>query len=173
MKILAEISEATLGIGETEKLNTNYELRKNPRAILRDKNGNIALQHIQRDKFHKLPGGGMEQGESLEEAVRREVKEEVGCDCKISTLLGMSIEYRNKYNLLQISYAFVVDVVGEIGEPELDSFEIEEGLTNIWIPATEALEKMKSEALETSEKYETNFILKREISFLDEYLKKV
>jgi 8-oxo-dGTP diphosphatase len=170
MKILAEISEATLGIGDLEKLNSNYELRKNPRAILRDKNGNIALQNIQRDNFHKLPGGGMEEGESLEDAVQREIKEEVGCDCTVSTLLGMTIEYRNKYNLLQVSYAFVADVVGEIGEPQLDSFEIAEGLTNIWMSPTEALEKMKADIPET---YEANFILKREISFLDEYLKKV
>ena len=173
MKLLAEISEKSLGIGEPEKLNTNYELRKNPRAILRDKDGNIAIQNIQRDEFHKLPGGGMDTGESLEEAVAREVKEEVGCNCKVGTLLGMTIEYRNKYNLLQVSYAFIADVVGEIGEPELEQAEIDEGLVNIWLPATEALEKIRLEATQKHEKYEVNFILKREINFLEEYLRAV
>jgi ADP-ribose pyrophosphatase YjhB (NUDIX family) len=170
MKILAEISEASLGKGEPEILGGSYELRKSARAILRDKNGNINLQHIKRDSFHKLPGGGLETGESKEEALRREIIEEAGCDCIISDLIGVVIEYRNKYNLIQISYAYVADVVGEIGEPQFEQAEIDEQLTNYWVSPEEALAKMKSDA---PEKYEGNFILKREISFLEEYLKMV
>ncbi len=170
MKILAEISEASLGKGEPEILGNNYELRKSARAILRDKNGNINLQHIKRDSFHKLPGGGLETGESIEEALRREIVEEAGCDCTISELIGVVIEYRNKYNLIQISYAYIADVVGEIGEPQFEQAEIDEQLTNYWVSPEEALAKMRSDA---PEKYEGHFILKREISFLEEYLKMV
>ena len=168
MKILAEISEATLGIGEAEKLNTNYELRKSARVILRNEAGNIALQHIKRDGFHKLPGGGVDPGESLAEALVREVREEVGCACEVDELIGMVIEYRNKYNLIQISYTFTAEVVGEIGEPELEQAEIDEGLMHEWVPAEEALAKMKADR---PEKYEGHFILKREIAFLEEYLR--
>ncbi len=170
MKILAEISEATLGIGASETLGSNYELRKSARAILRDKDGNINIQHIKRDSFHKLPGGGLETGESVEEALRRELIEEAGCDCKIGELIGVVIEYRNKYNLIQISYAYIADVVGEIGEPQFEQAEIDEQLTNYWMSPEEALAKMKSD---TPEKYEGDFILKREISFLEEYLRMV
>ncbi|MBP9837017.1 MAG: NUDIX domain-containing protein [Candidatus Pacebacteria bacterium] len=170
MKILAEISEASLGKGEPEILGSDYELRKSARAILRDKNGNINLQHIKRDSFHKLPGGGLETGESIEEALRREIVEEAGCDCIVGDLIGVVIEYRNKYNLIQISYAYVADMVGEIGEPQFEQAEIDEQLTNYWMSPKEALEKMKSDK---PEKYEGDFILKREISFLEEYLKTV
>ncbi len=170
MKILTEISEATLGRGEVEKLGSNYELRKSARVILQDETGNIALQHIRRDHFHKLPGGGVETGEILEEALKREALEEVGCDCKIGELIGVVIEYRNKYNLIQISYAYTAKVVGEIGEPELEQAEIDEQLVHLWVPAEEALTQMKSD---TPEKYEAHFILKREISFLEEYLRMV
>jgi len=168
MKLLTEISEATLGVGEVETLDGNYRLRKSARAVLRNKEGNIAVQYLQNYNFHKLPGGGVDTGETLEKAVTREVKEEVGCNCVVGTLLGTTIEYRNKYNLLHISYAYAADVVGEIGEPELEEGEIEEGQITLWIPATEALEKMKTDV---PKKYEGNFILKREISFLEEYLK--
>ncbi len=170
MKILAEISEASLGKGESEILGGNYELRKSARAILRDKNGNINLQHIKRDNFHKLPGGGVETSENLNEALKRELVEEAGCDCIIGEQIGVVIEYRNKYNLIQISYAYVADVVGEIGEPQFEQAEIDEQLTNYWVSPEEALAKMKSDA---PEKYEGHFILKREISFLEEYLKMV
>ncbi len=168
MKLLNEISDASLGRGEPETLGSNYELRKSARAILRKKDGNINLQHIKRDSFHKLPGGGLETGESIEEALRRELIEEAGCDCKIGELIGVVIEYRNKYNLIQISYAYIADVVGEIGEPQFEQAEIDEQLTNLWVSPEEALTKMKSD---TPEKYEGHFILQREISFLEEYLR--
>ena len=83
-----------------------FQIRKSARVILRNEAGNIALQHIKRDGFHKLPGGGVDPGESLAEALVREVREEVGCACEVDELIGMVIEYRNKYNLIQISYTF-------------------------------------------------------------------
>ena len=168
MKLLKEISEFTLGIGDAEKLNSNYELRKSARAILRNKDGDIAIQYLQNYTFHKLPGGGVEIGEDLKEAVIREVEEEVGCKCEISDTLGMVIEYRNKYNLLHISYAFVAEIIGEVGTPKLEKGEIEEGQITIWMPAEEALKKME---IDQPKKYEGFFILEREKSFLKEYLK--
>lgn len=168
MKLLNEISEATLGIGHAENLGSNYELRKSARAILRNKDGYINLQHIKRDSFHKLPGSGLETGESIEEALRRELLEEAGCECIIGDLIGIVIEYRNKYNLIQISYAYIADVVGEIGEPKFEQAEIDEQLTNLWVSPEKALAQMKSD---TPEKYKGHFILQREISFLEEYLK--
>lgn len=169
MKILAEISEASLGLGEAEKLGEHYELRKSARAILLNEQGKMATQYLQTYTFHKLPGGGVEPGESLEEAVLREVKEEVGCDAKINDLLGVVIEYRTgKYNMIQISYAFSATVVGEVGTPHLEEGEKEEGQITLWLPPAMVLEKMKTDQ---AKKHEGHFILKREMAFLEEYLR--
>ncbi len=167
MKLLTEISEKSLGIGEAEKLNSKYKLGKNVRTILKDQDGNIALQHISNHHYHKLPGGSVDEGEDLEEALKREVREEVGCDCRPEKLLGMIIEYRNQYELIQISYCFTATLIGEIGEPELEQAEIDEGLVNIWLPAKEALEKIKAGS---PSDYKSHFILQREITYLEEYL---
>jgi len=168
MKILNEISEKTLGIGELgEELGNDYRLRKSARAVLINSEGKMAAQYLSTYTYHKLPGGGVDPGETAEEALKREVLEEVGCDCEIIEPIGVTIEYRNKYNMIHISYAFSAKVVGEIGEPALEDGEIEEGQSTLWLPPSEVLASMETD---TPGKFEGHFILEREKSFLKEYL---
>lgn len=169
MKLLKEISEGTLGLSnEFEQLGDTYELRKSARGIVLNENGEMATQYLNTYNYHKLPGGGVDRGETVEEALKREVKEEVGCDCEIIKFLGITIEYRNKYKLLHISYGFVAKVVGDIGVPTLEKGEIEEGQETLWLPPEEVLEKMKSD---DPGKFQGHFVLEREKTFLEEFLK--
>ncbi|WP_185806933.1 NUDIX domain-containing protein [Bacillus salinus] len=56
-------------------------------AILKD-NCILMVKEIYNDKtFWTLPGGGLEEGESYEEAVIREVKEEVNLDVEVVRFL--------------------------------------------------------------------------------------
>ena len=169
MKLLAEISEGTLGIddGRFEQLHTTYELRKNARGIILNDAGELATQYLAKSGYHKLPGGGVEQGEEIEDALKREVLEEVGCDCTIMAPVGLTIEYRNFEKLLLISYCFAARVVGEVGEATPELGEQEEGLTTLWLTPEEALARMKAD---TAEEKKGPFILAREIAFLEAYL---
>lgn len=168
MKLLAEISEGSLGLStEFEQLGSQYQLRKSARAILLNETGLMATQYLSTYTYHKLPGGGVDAGESVELALQREVLEEVGCECEVVRPVGMTIEYRNKYQLLHLSYCYVAKVIGEIGESALEEGEVEEGQETIWLPPEEVLEKMKTD---NPGKFEGYFILKREMSFLKEYL---
>ena len=50
------------------------------------KDGRIAMMHSCRYDYYKLPGGGIEPGESLEETLVREVQEESGLVVKKDTI---------------------------------------------------------------------------------------
>ncbi len=44
------------------------------------------------EKYFAIPGGGVEEGESLKDAVHREIKEELGIDSSSLELIGVSDE---------------------------------------------------------------------------------
>lgn len=168
MKLLAEISDNTVGIGPIESLKAQYELRKSARVILSNEAGEIAVQHLQNYNFYKLPGGGVDAGETIEEAAKREVHEEVGCDCEIIRPLGVVIEYREKYKLLHINYCFEAKVVGPITAPAFEEAEIKAGQANIWVAPEKVLELVKNGERTN---YESHFNIPREVAFLEEYLR--
>lgn len=169
MRLLAEISDGSLGLSnEYEQLGVQYQLRKSARAIVLNSAGEMATQYLATYTYHKLPGGGVDAGETIEAALKREVQEEVGCSCEIVRPVGITIEYRNKYQLLHLSYCYVAHMTGELGEPALEAGEAEEGQETLWLPPTVVLEKMQSDV---PGKYEGHFILQREIAFLEAYLR--
>ena len=47
------------------------------RAVVFDAHNNVALLHATNKGYHKLPGGGVEAGESVEEVLAREMAEEM------------------------------------------------------------------------------------------------
>jgi ADP-ribose pyrophosphatase YjhB (NUDIX family) len=167
MKLLVEISDASLGLSVFEPLGKNYELRKSARAILKKPDGTIAIQHLKNHHLHKLPGGGVEASETLQGALLREIKEEVGCHAAITGEVGVVIEYRKEQKLLHISYCYVADIVGAIEEPALELAEIAEGMSTVWMTPEEAVAQMNADMPNT---YQGPFITKRELAFLDEYM---
>ncbi len=169
LPLLVEVTVVTAGVGEQPMDVTAgpCDVRHSARAVLVNTDGLIAVQYLARDSFYKLPGGGVEAGEGVIEALHREVREEVGADCEVLSTLGMIIEYRDKYRLCQISYAFRANVVGEVGEAMYEPGEIASGQETMWLSPEEALHRIVA-ATPTS--YEGHFIKLREAAFLGAYL---
>ena len=166
MKLLKEISEKDLGISDREILQENYKLRKSARAVLINNKGEVSIQHVGKWDYYKLPGGGVEIGETEKEALKREIIEEVGCDINIEQELGVIIEYQNTYDLLHISYGYLCKVKGDIGKPKYEQGEIDDEFKPIWKPLNEALQFM--EDYYPDEPYQARFIVTREKTFLEE-----
>ncbi len=51
--------------------------------------GRVLLAHRRDIDWWNLPGGGMEAGETVDEALRREVREETGLEVEIERLVGV------------------------------------------------------------------------------------
>ena len=55
-----------------------YRVRKAARAVVINDRDEIALLFVANGNYHKLPGGGIENNETIYDALKREVEEEVG-----------------------------------------------------------------------------------------------
>ncbi len=98
---------------------------------------------VQRD--YKFPGGGREEGETLEHALCRELREECGAqvDC-IESAFGRVIEYdlpiEQAYDLFRMtSYYYLCRIQPQLGKPHLDAYEAALGFRPVWVDVDEAI----------------------------------
>jgi ADP-ribose pyrophosphatase YjhB (NUDIX family) len=82
----------------------------------------IVKQRLSDDRSWSLPGGRVEQGETLEEAILREIKEETGLDANIIKLLYVCDKLEAVPSLIHIT--FLLEKIG--GEIRLPTNEFDQ-----------------------------------------------
>jgi 8-oxo-dGTP diphosphatase len=166
---ICDINDKTFTSQYTSDDINDYHVRKAARGILL-KNGKLAWLSVSTKGYHKLPGGGIEKGETNESAFKREILEETGCECEIIDDGAVTIEYRDQFKLVQISYIFIAVAVGASGEQKLEQGEIDEGHAMEWYTLKET-ENLLQEDNPTE--YEGRFIQLRDKSIFEFYKKKI
>jgi len=165
-KLICEIGNFANDSTDNSLSSNCYHIRKAVRAVLKDDNNNIALLNVVKDKYFKLPGGGIEKGESIHKALERELLEETGVKAKILAKIGIVIEYREGDNydhgLIQISYCFDASVVKEVSKPTYTASENDSQMSLIWVPIKKAYNLIKSSRTKGGQ----NFIIKRDLAIL-------
>ena len=90
--------------------------------VLMEKDGRVVLVWHTYEELWYFPGGGVDREEMLEEALRREVKEELGAELGPLRLLGAYTnfrEYKSDHTLIFVCRDFTL--TGETGR-EIDRF---------------------------------------------------
>ncbi len=137
------------------------------RAVLLDDKGGVFLINVSMHGYYKLPGGGVHEGESLVEALERELLEEVGCRAEVISELGSITEYRSYVDggMKQISYCYIARQEGEQIGSSLEEDELAAGMVEIRASSIEdALTLLKAGQ---PDNLEGKFIQKRGIVFLE------
>jgi 8-oxo-dGTP diphosphatase len=165
MKLLKEIYDKDFLTGGKNRLNICYSLRKAARAVIMDKNNQVPLLFASRNNYHKLPGGGIKDNETVSEALRREILEEVGVTIKSVKDIGVIIEYRDEIKLLQISYCYFARINKLIKKPSFTKKELSEGFELKWMSFDKAIKAIKKDK---PSNYTGRFIQKRDLLILSE-----
>lgn len=140
-----------------------YHVRKAARAVVINDRDEIALLFVANGNYHKLPGGGIENNETIYDALKREVEEEVGTMIEDIEELGMTLEYRGEVGHLQISYGYKAKATGELKDPSYTEAEINDGFVLRWVPMHIALEILKQDQ---PTNYIGKFIQNRDLELL-------
>ncbi len=160
MQILKEIRDK-----EPKEEGLCTETREAARAVAFDEDGRIPILFVGKHGYHKLPGGGIEAGEDVLQALAREMKEETGCGIEVTGEIGTIVEYRTEWHIKQTSHCYLGKITSK-GETALDDGEKENDFKLVWMTLDEAIEALEKDQPDSY--YDGGFIRERDLIVLKE-----
>ena len=110
------------------------------------RSGRVAMIRSRRDGYYKFPGGGIEPGETQEEAMIREVREEAGLIVRLDTVREYGMVHRIQRNpgnpeeiFVQDNYYYLCEAEEEILPPQMEDYEAAAGFEPVFVEAREAI----------------------------------
>ena len=141
------------------------------RAVIIDSKNNTAVLSVNsEDKYYKIPGGTIEEGEEINQALEREMIEEAGCKVKILKKIGEHQFYVKEKDRNYHSVCFLAELNGDKGEPQFDDWEKTRGFQLEWLNIEDAIKKFENSHPENE--YE-KIIQDRDLNFLREANKQI
>ena len=110
------------------------------------KNGLVAMVHSRKYDYYKFPGGGIEHGESKEQAMIRETREEAGLVVIPASVREYGYVHRIQKSdqpgeayFLQDNFYYLCEVEEGSDTQKLDGYEAEEGFTLEYVDPERAI----------------------------------
>ena len=138
------------------------------RAVVKNQNGLHAVMYAEKFMLHSLPGGGVEDGEDVLAALRREVYEETGCVCDEIQELGIVSENRASLDYTQINHYFVVTTTHTPGENHLTESELDSRTVVKWVAFDELVQLINDQEFD---RVQGKYLKARDVVALREYAK--
>lgn len=162
-QVIATIADGDVGL-PTVQTSREKSVRTGARAILFDDDNEVALVYETAYDHYKLPGGCVEPGETLEQALRREIAEEVGATIRSIRYIGVVESRLAKYNEDCSQHYFTAKIDGEIGKSAWIDEEELHGCSIVWCKdIAQAIDRVASA---TSQEYVHIFERARELAGL-------
>ena len=114
------------------------------RAILIDEYYNVCLEKLLDDDgfgprdYYETPGGGIKKGESHEEALHREIEEEVGYKCEVLAHIADVHDYYNLIGRKNYNHFYLVRRLEKVKQ-HLEPDEKLRISKIIWVPIDQAI----------------------------------
>ena len=126
------------------------------------KDGKIAMMHSLKYNYYKLPGGGIEPGETLIETLIREVLEESGLSVIPDGIKEFGYVRRIEKGriediFIQDNYYFLCDVFNEVSVQRLDDYERYEEFTLEFVEPYHAI-RVNNEEMHFEKSLEQTFV---------------
>lgn len=115
-------------------------IKRAARTVIFDDNQKVAVLKVRGGAYYKIPGGGIEEGESDEEAAIREAREEAGCEIELLAKLGEDEFPDPSGQKMHWSICFLAKVKGEKKRADFDDWEKSNDFELLWLPYDEAID---------------------------------
>jgi ADP-ribose pyrophosphatase YjhB (NUDIX family) len=118
---------------------------------------NILMLYTERYHDYTLPGGGVDEGEDIIKGLIRELTEETGAKGIADIVpFGRYEEfrpwYKNNIDTIRMnSYCFTCSVHDELGETQLEDYEMHNGMRPVWLNIHDAI-KHNENTIKNSDK---------------------
>jgi len=163
MKLICELNDKMI-LGQDGR--SNKAPRLTARAIVKNQDGLYAVMYADKFKLHSLPGGGVEDGEDVLTALRREVYEETGCVCDEVRELGIVAENRAGLDYTQVNYYYVVTTTHAPGENHLTEAERANRTVVQWHTFDEMVRLIQEQEFD---RVQAKYLKARDVAALKEY----
>ncbi len=140
--------------------------RLTARAVVVNPAGQLAVMYAAKYSIHTLPGGGVEEGESIEAALVREITEETGVTIASIEPLGIIEENRAHADYTQVNHYYIVRTADDTLQPHLTALESENGTSVRWCSLDEAWTRISTP---TFDRPQGKFLQARDMKALIEY----
>ena len=129
---------------------THSHVRNSARSII-IRDGRIVMVHSLKYDYYKFPGGGIENGETPEEAMIRETREEAGLTVIPETVREYGLVRRVQKStrdeterFIQDNYYYLCEARGDAAEQRLDAYEAREAYTPECVDPRTAIRKNRA-----------------------------